>query len=371
MFRSLPLIMLIILILPIKAIAGTGDVQVLCEPGVAIFVDGKYWGVTTADEAGLFIEGLSPGAHSIKAEKRGFQTYADTVIVRNFETTPIKVSFRELKEKIERLAPEEENTVAKVGIVELRSAPFGAEVYVDGMTKGKCDIKISNVNIGEHRIKFVWNGKVLEDRFIINEGEKLKLKAHFKKSKIINVSEIEKKEKAEKERKEELARQAEKEREKAKKIADERLKAKAETERLAKERADHEERLASERRNELKKILKSEKVISYKDIRKNNSHYETIYNIPQETINEFDLDYSTIKLELYNVRPSKNFLLDRYFGDMRVTYGNQTKTSSFTAKGNPLRIKFNFKNDSSNNIETELLIPIWKNMVWRFSAEVK
>lgn len=50
------------------------NLQVHAEPNVRIFVDGRFRGVTTAADRGLFVRGLEPGQHQVHAVKDGFET---------------------------------------------------------------------------------------------------------------------------------------------------------------------------------------------------------------------------------------------------------------------------------------------------------
>lgn len=51
----------------------TGHIQIKCEPGVQILMDGNLQGITNSDIGGLIIQNVPTGVHTIKAVKDGFQ----------------------------------------------------------------------------------------------------------------------------------------------------------------------------------------------------------------------------------------------------------------------------------------------------------
>ncbi len=181
--------------------AGTGDLQVTCESGVRIFIDDDFMGVSKGSEGGLFISDLTPGAHTLKVIKKGFDAYKGEVVIKEFEAVEVKIKFTKIAEKIIQVSPESGEAAAQVGVLELRSAPMGAAVFVDGEKKsGKTDMRIENIGVGQHTISFTREGQNLSGEFIIVPDGPLVLKADFKNGVISNISELKKNE-LEKERK--------------------------------------------------------------------------------------------------------------------------------------------------------------------------
>ncbi|MBI4843838.1 MAG: SUMF1/EgtB/PvdO family nonheme iron enzyme [Nitrospirae bacterium] len=179
--------------------AATGDLQVTCEPDVRIFIDNVFKGITNADDNGLFIEGLAPGGHTLKAVKTNYTPIIKDIYITTNKAVEVVIRFDELQEKSKKISPEVSDSLAQVGRLALRSVPRGAVVFIDGSNKGTTDIEIDNVKVGRHNISFERGGQKLSGIFILSEGGVLKLKAHFKEKKIINISEQERNE-AEKER---------------------------------------------------------------------------------------------------------------------------------------------------------------------------
>ena len=61
-----------LLVMSVPATSFAGDIQVLCEPGLRVYLDGKLAGTSSAKEDGLFLPALPEGAHIVRVEKDGF-----------------------------------------------------------------------------------------------------------------------------------------------------------------------------------------------------------------------------------------------------------------------------------------------------------
>jgi hypothetical protein len=88
------------------ASAGTGDLQVTCDPGVRIFVDNVFKGVSKESDGGLFIPDLTPGSHTVKAIKKGLQPYEKEVVVKESVAVEVVIKFAEALEKAVPVSPE-------------------------------------------------------------------------------------------------------------------------------------------------------------------------------------------------------------------------------------------------------------------------
>ncbi|TAN41013.1 MAG: PEGA domain-containing protein [Nitrospirae bacterium] len=184
---------LLILFLFSTATAGTGDLQVTCESGVKIYVDGKYKGTTNAADGGLAIDNLAPGQHTLKAVKQGYEPFIKNFNIQEYKGTKIEVNFKDVGENIYQLRPESGETTVQVGTIELMSLPMGATVFIDGEKKqGKTDMGIRNIKAGQRKVTFERANQRLAGTFTLDPNEVLKLKADFKKGKIINISDLEK-----------------------------------------------------------------------------------------------------------------------------------------------------------------------------------
>lgn len=96
----------------------TGSLYVSTTPsGADIYVDGGYLA-----ESPSTVPGLSPGTHSVRLHKTGYNEYVSTVTVYAGEQTPVTVT----------LSSQSSN----VGSIEVSSVPGGSALYIDSQYMG-------------------------------------------------------------------------------------------------------------------------------------------------------------------------------------------------------------------------------------------
>ena len=82
--RTIPRAALAVLVVAAAAAAAevTGALQVTCRPGHRVYLDGEFVGLTTAEQDGLHLKAVVPGAHEVRVEKleRKPRTLTVTVI---------------------------------------------------------------------------------------------------------------------------------------------------------------------------------------------------------------------------------------------------------------------------------------------------
>ena len=115
----------------------TGNIYVRSDPsGASIYLDGIYEGTTPAT-----ISDTSPGSHTVKLTKSGYEDYTTTVYVSAGDTESVDAT----------LTPE-------TGSITISSAPSGADIYLDGRYKGTTPAIISDVTPGAHALKLEKHG---------------------------------------------------------------------------------------------------------------------------------------------------------------------------------------------------------------------
>ncbi|MFN3528028.1 MAG: PEGA domain-containing protein, partial [Candidatus Altarchaeaceae archaeon] len=111
-----------------------GSIRVETDPsGMDVFLDDEYKGQTPTT-----ISNVPVGTHTVKCTKPGYKNCVWTVTVDPGEM--IKVF------------------CAQTPGLYLYSSPSGAYVYLDGVYKGQTPVKISNVPVGTHTVKFTKPG---------------------------------------------------------------------------------------------------------------------------------------------------------------------------------------------------------------------
>ncbi len=146
----------LLLLACVPAISFAGDVQVLCEPALRVYLDGKPVGTSSAKEDGLFLANVVEGEHVIRIEKDGFVPQSFQVQV---EKIPIEV-------KVGALAPEppapRESPAGPAKVVQVAgnlivtSAPQNCVVEVDGKAESKSVplLRIDGLAPGQHTVAF-------------------------------------------------------------------------------------------------------------------------------------------------------------------------------------------------------------------------
>jgi hypothetical protein len=147
---------LCLLLLLSAPLASADDIQVTCEPGLRIYLDGSLKGTSTAREDGLFLANVPEGPHTIRVEKDGFEPQVFQVQV---PALPIQV-------KVEPFSPQASvGQVRSSGAPEVKqptesllvtSAPQNCVVEIDGRshTKDAPQLLIDGLAAGEHTISF-------------------------------------------------------------------------------------------------------------------------------------------------------------------------------------------------------------------------
>ena len=108
----------------------TGNISVQSTPSDAIvYLDGIMMGATP-----ILMPDIPAGAHAVRIEKPGYYPWEDTVTVTAGATTVVSIT----------LTPVPPPT----GTVAVESDPTGANVYLDGESKGLTPVTITNVEPG-------------------------------------------------------------------------------------------------------------------------------------------------------------------------------------------------------------------------------
>jgi hypothetical protein len=116
----------------------TGYIQVTCEPGIKIFLDGTFKGVTNADVGGLILEGVPAGTHQLRMVKEGFNPSEAAVKVEAGKVFEFKVRPFVPKLKITQRGDSDVTLVARPsGSLKIQSLPIGCRITIK-------DLGISN-----------------------------------------------------------------------------------------------------------------------------------------------------------------------------------------------------------------------------------
>jgi hypothetical protein len=132
-----------------------GDIQVLCEPGLRVYVDGELAAISARLDDGAYLMDVSRGLHTVRVEKDGFVPQSFEVLVGQ---VPVEVAVGEFQAVAAPARPEE--PALGVGTLVVTSAPQNCVVEVDGTphTKTSPRLTMGVIAAGDHTIRFTKPG---------------------------------------------------------------------------------------------------------------------------------------------------------------------------------------------------------------------
>ncbi len=200
----------------------TGFIQVQCEPGIQIFLDGTLKGLSDRDQGGLVIEAVPVGDRTVKALKPGFTPQERRVRVAKGEVAVVKFeSLRPRPTVVQGGQEEAAPIVLKTGTVIVKSVPVECKVSIeraDGaggfdavgeIDKVKPEATVSNLEVGQYRITATWNKVTLAKTFDLTVDDEMTVFFNFVAKTVEVTSMVEARRIAEEARRKEEERQAE------------------------------------------------------------------------------------------------------------------------------------------------------------------
>jgi len=85
------LIVLLLLLISFTCSSQNSYIQIISESDISIFLDGIFKGKTSMDIEGLIIENVTPGKHTIRVFKEGYEAHDSIVNVKQGEVLTIKL----------------------------------------------------------------------------------------------------------------------------------------------------------------------------------------------------------------------------------------------------------------------------------------
>ena len=146
----------LLVVTAVAVVSFAADIQVACEPGLRVYLDGTLVGISSANQDGLFLAHVPEGEHTVRVEKDGFAPQSFRVEAR---TLPIEVkvgAFSPEPLHLEDRPAGSAEAKPPVGNLRVTSAPQNCVVEVDGKTEAKDTpvLLIEGLTAGEHSIAF-------------------------------------------------------------------------------------------------------------------------------------------------------------------------------------------------------------------------
>lgn len=164
-------------------------IQVKAEPNISVFLNDEFQGKTTAEFSGLIIEKLKAGSYSIKVVKEGFTPQTESIELKPGEVKIYQVQPFVPQYKISQSGNKQQQTIElKTGGLKVQSIPVEIQIEITDLniksSKTNDEWNIEEIPIGQHKLKFTWNNKVLNDAIIIEQGTFKHLFADFINGKV-------------------------------------------------------------------------------------------------------------------------------------------------------------------------------------------
>jgi len=140
-----------------------GFIQIKCEPGVRILIDGRESGVTSREQGGLVIQDVPPGSYVIQARKEGFQRQELRATVKAGAVHVLYVA-----PFLERAAPAGAGAAIgqRTGALVIRTVPVDCRLRVPGLMvdseKSAAEWRSEAVPAGTYEIEVVALGRTLK-----------------------------------------------------------------------------------------------------------------------------------------------------------------------------------------------------------------
>lgn len=173
----------LLLVMAVAAVAGAGDIQILCEPGLRVYLDDELAGISSRLDDGLYLMDVARGPHAVRVEKDGFRPQSFEVVVGE---APLEVAV----EEFEALPAEPEGAVAApgpapvpLGSLVVTSAPQKCVVEIDGTphTKTTPQLTIGGLSAGVHTVEFFKPGyEPVSEQVTIHPGGTVAVRGNLK-----------------------------------------------------------------------------------------------------------------------------------------------------------------------------------------------
>lgn len=171
----------------ISSMVFAGDIQVLCEPGLRIYLDGQFMGLSSEKEDGFFLMNVEGGEHRVWIEKDGFLSQRFEVELLDLPIEVTVGNFSPLPEMLEPEVVASPKVTQLVGNLVVTSAPQNCLVEIDGIseTKDAPQLLIGGLAVGEHVITFSKPGfDRISGVVTIEAGAELRVRGNLKSGKV-------------------------------------------------------------------------------------------------------------------------------------------------------------------------------------------
>jgi formylglycine-generating enzyme required for sulfatase activity len=188
---KIPALLLLTIFLSTGAFsAENGEIHLNCEPRVWIFLDGAIQGITREENGGIIIKNVSPGKHSIKAQKGGCLPYLAQIELKPGEILKYSITEFEPKVIIREVARKDDAFIgSRTGSIIIKTRPTrcvvtSPELDLKNSLKTKDCLIIENLPEGTYSFSFNALGKIVDQKVTFTAGRKIMLSVNILPGKI-------------------------------------------------------------------------------------------------------------------------------------------------------------------------------------------
>ena len=183
----IPCLGALLLLAPLPA--SSADLQVVAEPGVKVWLNGRYKGRATSQEGGRFFEKLPPGHFVVKAQKEGHRAQKKSGRLSRGLTTTVEFAFKAAtKRRATRPQKKKRSKRQRRAGLRVRSAPPSppADIHLDGQWIGRTPLTLQNVTAGAHRLELRRRDQMLAADLDLQPGARARVKGHFLQGEVLD-----------------------------------------------------------------------------------------------------------------------------------------------------------------------------------------
>lgn len=180
------------------AFAQDSYIQIKSAPGVSVFLDGDFKGVTDSEFEGLIIKSVQPGTYQLKFALDGFNPQSERITVKPGEvyiyTVKKFVPVVKITQKGNKIAQETRDLSSQItlstGTLRVQSLPVGIQVGIPDLgidsPKNQDEWIGQDMPVGTYQVYFKWKSKSMTDVVTIQKEETTDLFVDFIDMKIKN-----------------------------------------------------------------------------------------------------------------------------------------------------------------------------------------
>jgi len=172
------------------SVAAAGEIQVLCEPGLRVYLDGELAAISSRLDDGAYLMDVARGLHTVRVEKDGFAPQSFEVLVGQ---VPVEVAVGEFEAAPAAAEPPTPAAPSvALGTLVVTSAPQNCVVEVNGAphTKTSPQLRIGGIVAGQHTVRFSKAGyESLEKLVTVQPGATVAVHGNLKSAEMLSENE--------------------------------------------------------------------------------------------------------------------------------------------------------------------------------------